>query len=167
MRDGGLIAMKGPEQGIDAVGKEDHVGQARDVRLKVLLFHPFPAAMVIADEWRQIGKRREIAQQFLAADAMRLGAQPFEIAQRARMGATRRNATVMEQTGIVKQHLDLLAKAKLAGEVAGQHANPATVQQVVDPDQIDGVGNRHDQLAQVDGKILRQSRCIHDDQPEW
>jgi hypothetical protein len=71
------------------------------------------------------------------------------------MGAARRNATVMEQTGIVKQYLRLLVKAELAGEVAGQHANPATVQQVVDPDQIDGVGDRHDQLAQVNRQVLR------------
>ena len=54
-----------------------------------------------------------------------------------------------------KTGLRMARAVKLAGEVAGQHANPATVQQVVDPDQIDGVGDRHDQLAQVDGQVLR------------
>ncbi len=81
------------------------------------------------------------------------------------MGATRRNAAVMEQTGIVKQYLRLLVQTKLAAEVARQHAYPAAVQQVIDADQVDGIGDRHHQLAQVDRQILRNGRDVHDAQP--
>ena len=162
MGEHGLVGMEWRRQHVDAVGEEDQVGmQCRAGRQRRLLLQPRPAAVVVADDRREMGERREIGEQFLAAQAVRLGTRPFEVGDEAAMDARRRNAAVVQQAGIVEQELGLLVPAELARQFAGEHANPATVQQVVDADQVDRVGDRHDQLAQVDRKVGRQARHAH------
>ena len=108
-----------------------------------------------------MGERGEIGKQFLAAQAVRLGARPFEVGDETAVNAGRRDAAVVQQAGIVEQELGLLVPAELAGQLACEHANPAAVQQVVDADEVDRVGDRHDQLAQVDREVGRQARHAH------
>ncbi|MGB9193903.1 MAG: hypothetical protein WCB88_08195 [Azonexus sp.] len=161
VREGGLIGMQRRGQNVDTVGEENQVGEARDVRGQRLLFEPRPATVVITDDRRQVRQRREIAQQFFTAQAVLLRPLPLQFGDQAPMDAGRRNAAVVQQAGVVKQQLRLLIPPQPAGQFACQHADPAAMQQVVDPDEIDGVGDRHHQLAQVNRQGWRQVTFVH------
>ena len=79
MRQHALIGMVGRSQDIDAVGQIDQVGETRRITRQGLRFQPFPGAVVIADDRGEMGQRREVGQQFVAANAMLFGTSPFEI----------------------------------------------------------------------------------------
>jgi len=109
-----------------------------------------------------MGQWREIGKQLVAGNAMFVGPRPFKIDHQPMVHSRRGDAAIVQQTSIIKQLLLCLGPAHEDSQFPSQHADPATVQNIVHTHQVNRVGDGDDQLPQVNGQVSGLGWINHD-----
>jgi len=117
--------------------------------------------MVVADGRGQRGKGREAPQQLIAGDGVLLGMIPLELIHQVAMHRGGRDPAVVQQGGVEQLDPRLLIELQGAGALHRHKADALAVTDLVHPDQVEGVGQGIDRLAQIDAQFHRIFICFH------
>jgi len=138
-------------EGIDAVDQEDQVGRLPNVGGQVV-GQSGPRRVVMADRLGVGLEWRKLAQQFGAGQAVLLGAFPVEFGDQMVVGDGRRDADVVQQAEFEQEEAAFRRQVEHFGHRGGHDADPFAVADVVDADQVEGVGQRIDQVTESGGE---------------
>ena len=96
---------------------------------------------------RQLRQMRKRLQQAIAGFAVRMPVVPVGFTQQAPVFGGRRDADIVQQAGTDQPVQASFRKAEQQRRLASDHRHPFPVLEVVDADQIEGVGERQNRAS--------------------